>query len=133
MSNETMKNWGQYKPTKTVWFWSCVGASALTMIVGFTAAGWVTRGTAAERAQASTEQAVATLAAGICANRFLAADDAAAKLATLKDMDSWKRDTFIEEGGWVTFASMDEPVDGAAELCASQLATASIPGVENGA
>ena len=133
MSNETMKNWGQYKPTKTVWFWSCVGASALTMIVGFTAAGWVTRGTAAERAQASTEQAVATLAAGICANRFLAADDAAAKLATLKDMDSWKRDTFIEEGGWVTFASMEEPVDGAAELCASQLATASIPGVENGA
>lgn len=133
MSNETMKNWSQYKPTKTVWFWSCVGASALTMIVGFTAAGWVTRGTAAERAQVSTEQAVATLAAGICANRFLAADDAATKLATLKDMDSWKRDTFIEEGGWVTFASMEEPVDGAAELCASQLANASVPGAENGA
>ncbi|HEY9279679.1 MAG TPA: hypothetical protein VIP51_06355 [Eoetvoesiella sp.] len=133
MSNEMMKNWSEYKPTKIVWLWSCVGTVALTMIVGFTGAGWVTSGTAAERAQVSTEQAVATLAAGICANRFLAAEDANAKLATLKEMDSWKRDTFIEEGGWVTFASMKQPVDGAAELCASQLAAAELPGVENGA
>jgi hypothetical protein len=133
MSNEMMKNWSEYKPTKTVWLWSCVGAAALTMVVGFTGAGWVTSGTAAERVQASTEQAVATLAASICANRFLAAEDAGAKLATLKEMDSWKRDTFIEEGGWVTFASMKKPVDGAAELCASQLAAAELPGGANGA
>ncbi len=133
MSNEMMKNWSQYKPTKVVWFWSCVGAAALTMIVGFAGAGWVTSGTAAERAQVSTEQAVATLAAGICANRFLAAEDAGTKLATLKELDAWKRDTFIEEGGWVTFASMKTPVDGAAELCASQLATAELPGSESGA
>ncbi|MGB6105143.1 MAG: hypothetical protein WBF88_14980 [Pusillimonas sp.] len=133
MSNEMMKNWSEYKPTKTVWLWSCVGAAALTMIVGFTGAGWVTGGTAAQQTQASTEQAVATLAAGICANRFLAAEDAGVKLAALKDMDSWKRGTFIEEGGWVTFASMKEPVSGAAKLCASQLATAELPVAESGA
>lgn len=132
MSNEMMKNWGQYKPTKTLWFWSAAGAAALTMIVGFTAGGWMTSGTAAEQAQASTEQAVATLAANICANRFLAASDADAKLVALKETDSWKQDTFIEEGGWVTFANMEKPVDGAAELCASQLMAAATPASDNG-
>ena len=132
MPNETMKNWGEYKPTKTLWLWSGVGVAALTMIVGFTAGGWITGGTAAERVDASTEQAVATLAANICANRFLAATDAGVKLAALKETDSWKRNTFIEEGGWVTFASMKEPVDGAAELCASQLVAAELPGIDSG-
>ncbi len=133
MSNEMMKNWNEYKPTKTVWFWSGVGAAALTMVVGFTAGGWVTSGTAAERTEASTELAVATLAANICTNRFLAAADADAKLAALKETDSWKQDTFIEEGGWVTFANMEEPVDGAAELCANQLVAATPAATGNGA
>src|SRR5690606_26984117 len=105
----------------------------LTMIVGFTAGGWMTSSTAAERTQASTELAVATLAADICSNRFLAAADADAKLAALKETDSWKQDTFIEEGGWVTFANMEKPVDGAAELCASRLMAASPSATDSGA
>lgn len=121
MSNEKMNSLAQYRPTKTVWFWSSVGVAALTMIVGFTAGGWVTGGTATEQAQASTEQAVATLAANICANRFLAAPDAAHQVTMLKEVDSWKQDSFIEEGGWVTFANMKDPIDGAADLCADKV------------
>lgn len=133
MSNEMLKNWGEYKPTKTIWLWSAVGAAALTMVVGFTAGGWMTSGTAAEHTQASTEQAVATLAANICANRFLAATDAQTKLTALKATDSWKQDTFIEEGGWVTFANMEQPVDGAAELCADQLVAVTPTASDSGA
>lgn len=125
MSNEKMNSLAQYRPTKTVWFWSSVGVAALTMVVGFTAGGWVTGGTATKQAQASTEQAVATLAANICANRFLAAPDAQRQVTLLKDVDSWKQDTFIEEGGWVTFANMQEPIDGAADLCAEKVLASS--------
>ncbi|AEC20959.1 hypothetical protein PT7_2419 [Pusillimonas sp. T7-7] len=125
MSNEKMNSLAEYRPTKTVWFWSSVGVAALTMIVGFTAGGWVTGGTATEQAQASTEQAVATLAANICANRFLAAPDAAHQVTMLKEVDSWKQDSFIEEGGWVTFANMKDPIDGAADLCADKVLASS--------
>lgn len=127
MFNEVMKNWGDYKPSKTVWLWSGVAAAALTMGVGFTAGGWVTGATSSERIDTSTEQAVAKLAANICANRFLAATDANIKLAALKETDSWKQSTFIEEGGWVTFTNMPVPVNGAAQLCANQLVAAELP------
>src|SRR3546814_15948425 len=110
MSDGMMKNWGEYKPTKTVWAWSCIGAAALTMIIGFTAGGWVTGGTATARVEASTGQAVATLAANICAHQFRSAANVGVKLAALKATDSWKRDYFIEDGGWVTFGNMKEPV-----------------------
>ena len=84
MSDGTSKGWSEYQPTKVVWFWSCVGAAVLTMIVGFTWGGWVTGGTADEMVEAASEQAVAELAAGICVDRFLAATDAGTKLAALK-------------------------------------------------
>jgi len=121
MSNSPMKAWSDYKPSKTIWLWSCVGAAVVTMVVGFTAGGWVTQNTAAKQAQASTDAAVAQLAAGICVHRFMAAPDAQAQLAALKSADSWKRDSMIEKGGWVTFADAKAPVDGAADLCASKL------------
>lgn len=121
MSNEMMNNLSQYRPTKTVWFWSCAGVAALTMVVGFTAGGWVTGATAAQQVQTSSEKAVANLAANICANRFLAAADAEYQVAQLKEVDSWKQDSFIEKGGWVTFANMKDPIEGAADLCADKV------------
>lgn len=116
-----------YQPSKTVWFWSCVGAIVLTMIVGFSWGGWVTGGTATKQAETAGEHAAAELAANICVHRFLAAPNAQAQLAELKKADSWKRDSFVQDGGWVTFAKMEKPVSGAAELCADQLASAELP------
>jgi hypothetical protein len=121
------EKWSAYQPSKAIWFWSCIGAAVLTMIVGFTWGGWVTGGTATKQAAAAGEQAAAQLAANICVHRFLAAPDASAQLAEFKKADSWKRDTFVEKGGWVTFAEMKKPVEGAAELCAQQLASAEVP------
>src|SRR3546814_16155839 len=97
MPNETIQNLSRYQPTKTVWFWSSVGVAALTMVVGFTAGGWVTSSTAAQQIETSSQQAVATLAANICANRFLTAPDAQYQVAQLKEVDSWKQDSFIEK------------------------------------
>jgi hypothetical protein len=110
-----------------MWFWSCVACVVLTMLIGFTWGGWVTGGTAEGRVASASEDARAELAAQICVHRFLEADDAKAQLAAFKEKDFWNRDGFVEDGGWVTFAGMKEPVDGAAELCAEQLADAELP------
>lgn len=121
MNNEMTQRWNQYRPTKTLWFWSCAGTAVLTMIIGFSAGGWVTGGTAAKQIETSSQQAVAQLAANICAKRFLSAPNAQAELTRLKEVDAWKQDSFIEEGGWVTFANMQEPIDGAADMCAEKV------------
>ena len=125
--SEAMNKWKDYKPTKAVWFWSCAGVCVLTMILGFTWGGWVTGGTAQARVDTASEEAAAELAASICVHRFLAAPDAGAKLAALKKESRWSRDDFVQDAGWTTFASAEEPVDGAAELCAEQLAEAEAP------
>ncbi|KQZ96548.1 hypothetical protein ASD64_17215 [Mesorhizobium sp. Root157] len=127
------EKWNAYQPSKSTWLWSCVGAAVLTMVVGFSWGGWVTGSTAVKQAETASEQAAATLAANICVHRFLAAPDASAQLAELKKADSWKRDSFVQDGGWVTFADMKKPVRGAAELCADQLASAELPTASAGA
>ncbi|WP_080919506.1 hypothetical protein [Manganibacter manganicus] len=121
------EKWQAYHPSKGVWFWSCVASCVLTMIVGFSWGGWVTGGSATEQADLAAKQASAQLAANICVHRFLSAPNAASSLAELKKTDSWKRDSFVSDGGWVTFAKMEKPVAGAADLCAEELASAELP------
>ena len=120
-------NWNEYRPTKAVWFWSVGGAVVATMIIGFTWGGWTTGGTAEEMAADAREQGRAQLAANICVDRFLASPEVAVNLAALNDESSYQRDNFIDDGGWVTFAGMEEPIEGAAERCASQLAEMGVP------
>lgn len=110
-----------FRATKTVLFWACAGSVVATMIVGFAWGGWVNGSTAEEMASDAASQARATLAAAFCVNQFGAADTATAQLASLKGLDSWKRDTFLEEAGWVTLPGVVKPVAGAAELCAREL------------
>jgi hypothetical protein len=98
----------------------------LTVVVGFSWGGWVTGGTAASRAKDAAEDATAQLAANICAFRFLRAGDAATQLAALKKESSYSQKSAIEDGGWVTLAGAKEPVEGAAALCADQLAKADL-------
>lgn len=136
-SKNFSQKWAEYRPTKTLWFWSSAGAVAVVLVLGFTVGGWVTGGTATEMAENAHEDGRAQLAASICVDRFVDSPQFAANLSALKDEDSWAQDTFISDAGWVTLAGMEEPVDGAAELCADQLvemeATAAAPqAAENG-
>lgn len=116
-----------YKASKKVLVWSWVGVSILTMVVGFTWGGWVTGGSATERAETAVEDAVAQLAADVCFTHFMAAPDARVSLAALKEETSYARRSFVEKGGWATIAGRDKPVEGAAELCADKLADAEVP------
>ncbi|HEX2116210.1 MAG TPA: hypothetical protein VHM01_17540 [Alphaproteobacteria bacterium] len=117
------QRWEKLQASKTQVFWACAASVVATLIIGFTWGGWVTGGTAKERAVTAATEARAELAATVCVERFIKGPDAMAQLATLKGSDSWKRDSFIEAGGWATLAGMDKPVAGAASLCVQQLMT----------
>jgi hypothetical protein len=116
-----------YQPTKTTLFWSAAGAAVLTMVVGFAWGGWVTGGTATQMAQDAAQQSTAKLAAVICVERFINAHDAPAQLAALKETSRWQRKRFVEDGNWTTLTGFEQPVSGAADLCAEQLADMELP------
>lgn len=113
--------WNDFKPSKTLWFWSMAGAVVVAIIVGFTLGGWTTGGTAREMAEDSARDARAELASTICVEKFTTSSAASARLAELKETASYKRDDFIREGGWARLVGLDTPVPGAAGLCADQL------------
>jgi hypothetical protein len=117
------KRWSDFQASKTQLFWACAASVVVALVVGFTWGGWVTGGTANHMAATAATEARAQLAATVCVERFAKGPDATAQLAALKGSDSWKRDTFIEAGGWATLAGMKEPVAGAASLCVQQLMT----------
>jgi hypothetical protein len=115
------ERWEAYRPSKALWFWSVVGAVVLTMIVGFTAGGWTTSGTANEMAEDAAQDARAHLVANLCVEKFVSSVNATSNLAELKEASSLQRDNFITDGGWVTIAGMTDDAPGAAEMCADQL------------
>jgi hypothetical protein len=78
-------------------------------------------------AQDAAERSKAQLAAVVCVERFVNADDATAQLAALKDTSRWKQESFVEDGKWAMLPGVEEPVDGAADLCAEQLADMVLP------
>jgi len=118
---ELQKRFDAYRPSKTALFWTSAGCVVAALIVGFSWGGWVTGATAGNMAQKAVTTARAEMAAAVCVERFARGPDAVAQLASLKGSDSWKRDDFIEKGGWATPPGIDKPVSGAASLCVRQL------------
>ena len=57
------QRWEEFRPSKTMTFWSCVACIGLTILVGFAWGGWVTGGTSKEMAQDAAADARAQLAA----------------------------------------------------------------------
>jgi hypothetical protein len=121
------RRWEDYHASKTLVFWACAGCIVATLIMGFTWGGWVTSGTVERMVTQSTTAARADLAATICVSRFESAPDKVINLASLKASSSWSRSDFIAKGGWATPAGMEEPIAGAADICAQRLMDAKPP------
>ena len=117
------QRWEEYRASKATLFWSCVGASILTMVIGFTWGGWITSGTAQEM----TQEARRNLAATFCVNRFMADSDAAAQHVSFMEISDWQRDEFIQKGGWAKMPALERPLAGVADLCADKLAKVEVP------
>ena len=94
---------------------AAAGAIA-TMVVGFYWAGWSLGSTADKMAKQQAELAVIAALAPVCADKFLALPDAAAKKVALSKVDSWKRrDEFPKE--FVTLPGESSPSSSLADAC----------------
>ena len=117
-----MQRWSEFRPTKEHLFWTVLVGIAATLIIGFGPGGWVTGGTAKEMADEAAATSRNELAAAVCAEHFMRAADARARLAKLQALDWWKRDEHVANGGWATMPGEKEPNSAAAQLCAARLA-----------
>ena len=121
----------EYRPSKTVLFWSCAACVVLTMVVGFTWGGWVTGGTAQDMVEEATETTTEQLAAALCVDRFMSAQDVGVQLASLQEItSSYRQSEFIEDGGWATLPGAEEANAEGADLCAERLAEMEAPAAE---
>jgi len=68
-----------------------VAGAIATMVVGFGWGGWSLGSTADKMAKEQSELAVVAALAPVCADKFRAQPDAAAKTVALSKVDSWKR------------------------------------------
>jgi len=116
-----IRRWNDYRPTKEHMFWVGVGCVVATLVVGFGLAGWVTGGTAQKMADEAAAASRHQLAAAVCAEGFLRAADARARLAKLKALEWYERDDVVAAGGWATMPGESEASSVVAEMCATRL------------
>ena len=88
--------------------------SVLTVVVGFGFAGWQLE----RRAEVRINAAVVAALTPICVEKFKSAANATTTLVAFNAVDSWRRDDFVEKGGWATFPGASAPNGDVAEACA---------------
>ena len=90
------------------------------MIVGFNWGGWTLGSTADKMAKDQSDLAVITALAPVCADKFRALPDAAAKTAALSKIDTWKRtEQFPKE--LVTLPGETSPNSDLVDACSTLL------------
>jgi hypothetical protein len=129
-SNRSWERWREFRPSKALYFWSCLTCAAGTAALGFASGAWVTTGAAWRMTDEAAQAARAELAANYCVARFESSAGAAKDLAALKETESWRRDDLLTKEGWVTPPGSKIPVIGAADLCVQQLMLAKLPSGE---
>jgi hypothetical protein len=93
-----------------------VAGAVATIFIGFSWGGWSLGSTADKMAKEQSEVAVVAALAPVCADKFRAQPDAAAKTIALSKVDSWKRaDEFPKES--VTLPGEAYPSSALANAC----------------
>jgi hypothetical protein len=92
-----------------------------TAVIGFNWGGWMLESTSKQMAEKSANSAVVSALAPICADNFRQAADSTINMVELKKVSSWMQDSYIEKGGWATFAGGAAPERGVAQACANLL------------
>ena len=97
-----------------------IGAAAVG-IVGFNWGGWVTGGTAHEKAMAMSHDDVVTAMVPVCLDMAQADPDRAAKLAVIRDTQTYQRRNALMEAGWATVPGAEAPDRDIAQACLASL------------
>jgi hypothetical protein len=115
------ERWADFRPTKTVMFWSWVLIVALTLVIGFGWGGWVTGKTAKEMAEAASDDAVLARLAPMCVAQATQDPEWAEKRKTLAAARSWDRGDYVSKQGWATMPAEQQPDAQVARECATLL------------
>jgi hypothetical protein len=111
-------------PDKTEPFlWGVAAGAAALALVGFNWGGWVTGSTAQQLAGTRAEEATLAALTPICVAQFKKSGKQKARLAALKEIDSWQQGEYVSKGGWATMpGSTAEPSRELASACAAEIA-----------
>ncbi len=90
-------------------------------VVGFTWGGWVTGGTANDRAMAMSRDDVVASMVPVCLDMARSDPVQADKLATIRAASTYQRRDALMEAGWATMPGTDAPDRDIAQACLAAL------------
>lgn len=102
--------------------YGAVGGALALAIIGFTAGGWVTGGTAKTMAESASVDAVVAVMTPYCVAQSKSAPNSMEVLAALKAAKSYDRREIIEKAGWATPLGSSGPNRALAISCNSAIA-----------
>jgi len=95
--------------------WGLIVGSVVVMIVGFGWGGWTTSGTTEKIAA----RAVLDNRTSICVAQFKNQANYAASLAEFEQIDDWKKDEYIQKGGWAIMPGQEKADPNVCQPCAN--------------
>ncbi len=108
--------------------YGAVIGAAIVGIVGFTWGGWVTGGTAQDRAMAMSHDDVIAAMVPVCLDMARSDPDRLAKLAAIQHASStYQRRDALMEAGWATVPGTESPDRDIAQACLASLDIDSLP------
>ena len=107
--------------------YGAVIGAAVVGIGGFTWGGWVTGGTAHDRAVAMSHDDVVAAMVPVCLDMAQTDPDRVAKLAVIRDTQTYQRRNALMEAGWATVPGAEAPDRDLAQACLASLDVAASP------
>ena len=107
--------------------YGAVIGAAVVGIGGFTWGGWVTGGTAHDRAMAMSRGDVVAAMVPVCLDIARTDPDRTAKLATIRDAQTFRRRDALMETGWATVPGAEAPDRDIAQACLASLDVDAMP------
>jgi hypothetical protein len=101
--------------------YGAVIGAAVVGIGGFTWGGWVTGGTAHDRAMAMSRTDVVAAMVPVCLDMAQADPDRAAKIAAIRNAQTYQRRNALMESGWATVPGAEAPDRDIAQACLASL------------
>lgn len=111
----------QTKAATKPFLWGAV-AGALALAIGGTFwPGYSLESTVKTRIVVEKRAALVKVLAPVCDEKFRGLPDLTLRSAALKETQSWKRDTYLVESGYVTPSGLDSTDNAVGEVCANLL------------
>jgi hypothetical protein len=101
--------------------YGAVIGAVLVGVVGFTSGGWVTGGTAHDRAMAMSRTDVVASMVPVCLDMARSDPAQADKLATIRAASTYQRRDALMAAGWATMPGTDAPDRDIAQACLAAL------------